>query len=310
VVVARALDAWWDEAGQPAVFPVVEAGAGPGTLARAVLAAGPRCAPALRYVLVERSAAQRELHAEHLALEPPGSAFASLPDPDDDNTRAVGPSPAGPILVSLPDLPRLPGPCVVLAIELLDNLPFGLLERTATGWAEVHVALDGDDLVEVPLPTPDDADGDAAVGARIPRQSAAGAWVADARALAGPEGRVVALDYASTTADLAQRPWTEWVRTYRGHARGGPPLEGLGTQDITCEVAVDQLPAPDATSSQADWLRTHGIDDLVAQGRAEWEERAAVGDLAAVRARSRVGEAAALLDERGLGGFRVLEWRG
>ena len=120
----------------------------------------------------------------------------------------------------------------------------------------------------------------------------------------------MALDYASTTADLARRPWTEWVRTYRGHARGGPPLEGLGTQDITCEVAVDQLPAPAATSSQADWLRAHGIDDLVAQGRAEWEERAAVGDLAAVRARSRVGEAAALLDEGGLGAFRVLEWRG
>ena len=173
--------------------------------------------------------------------------------------------------MSLPDLPRLPGPCVVLANELLDNLPFGLLERTADGWAEVHVGLDGDDLVEVPLPTADDGDVDAAVGARIPRQSAAAAWVADARALAGPGGRVVAFDYASTTAELAQRPWTEWVRTYRGHARGGPPLERLGAQDITCEVAVDQLPATAATSSQADWLRAHGIDDLVAEGRAEWE---------------------------------------
>jgi SAM-dependent MidA family methyltransferase len=310
VVVAGALDTWWDEAGRPAVFPVVEAGAGPGTLARAVLAAEPRCAAALRYVLVERSASQRDLHAEHLALEAPGAAFASLPEPDDDNPRAVGYPPTGPILVSLPELPRLPGPCVVLANELLDNLPFGLLERTAAGWAEVHVGLDGDDLVEVPLATTDDVAVDAAVGARVPRQSAAASWVADARELAGPGGRVVALDYASTTADLAQRPWTEWVRTYRGQARGGPPLEGLGAQDITCEVAVDQLPAPTAASSQADWLRAHGIDDLVAEGRAQWKEQAAVGDLAAVRARSRVGEAEALLDEGGLGGFRVLEWWG
>ena len=54
-VVARALDAWWDELGSPDPFVVVDAGAGVGTLARAVLAAGPACAAALRYVLVERS---------------------------------------------------------------------------------------------------------------------------------------------------------------------------------------------------------------------------------------------------------------
>src|SRR3954454_6667488 len=54
-VMARALDAWWREAGSPDTFVVVEAGAGVGTLARAVLAADPTCAPALRYVLVERS---------------------------------------------------------------------------------------------------------------------------------------------------------------------------------------------------------------------------------------------------------------
>ena len=118
------------------------------------------------------------------------------------------------------------------------------------------------------------------------------------------------LDYVSTTAELARRPWTDWVRTYRGHARGDGPLDGLGTQDITCEVAVDQLPTPHASASQVDWLRGLGIDDLVAEGRAQWEERAAVGDLAAVRARSRVGEAEALLDEHGLGGFHVLEWHG
>src|SRR5687768_8045326 len=42
-VVGRALDGWWTEAGRPDVFTVVEAGAGPGTLARSVLAAAPRC---------------------------------------------------------------------------------------------------------------------------------------------------------------------------------------------------------------------------------------------------------------------------
>jgi hypothetical protein len=55
-------------------------------------------------------------------------------------------------------------------------------------------------------------------------------------------------------------------------------------------------------------LRAWGIDEVVAEGRAEWDERAHVGDLAAMKARSRAGESAVLLDPAGLGGFRVLEW--
>ena len=74
------------------------------------------------------------------------------------------------------------------------------------------------------------------------------------------------------------------------------PLEDLGAQDVTCEVCVDQLAevaAPASDRSQADWLRAHGLDELVAEGRAIWQERAAIGDLAAVRARSRVNEGGA-----------------
>ncbi|HEX2575995.1 MAG TPA: SAM-dependent methyltransferase, partial [Aquihabitans sp.] len=61
-VVATALDRWWDELGRPDPYHVVEAGAGPGTLARAVLAAAPRCAGALRLVLVEEADVQWATH--------------------------------------------------------------------------------------------------------------------------------------------------------------------------------------------------------------------------------------------------------
>lgn len=304
-VVARAVDAWWAEAGNPTTFVVLEAGAGPGTLAASVLAAAPACARALRWVLVERSAPQRALQAERLRLEDSTAAFAWLDDPGDDAPAASPPS--GPIVVSRAELPRLPGSCIVLANELLDNLPFGLVERTATGWSEVHVGWDGHALVEVLVPTNADLP-DMPFGVRVPRQVAAARWVDDALALAGPGGRVVAIDYASTTRDLADRPVHEWLRTYRQHGRGAPPLEALGTQDITCEVAIDQLPEPTSNRSQAAWLRAHGIDDLVAEGRQIWTERASIGDLAAVRARSRITEADALLDPAGLGAFRVLEW--
>ena len=103
----------------------------------------------------------------------------------------------------------------------------------------------------------------------------------------------------------------EWVRTYRGHTRGRGYLDDLGAQDVTCEVATDQLAlvrSPMSDRAQADWLAAHGIGELVEEGRRIWSERAHIADLAALRARSRVSEAAALVDRAGLGGFRVLEW--
>lgn len=280
-VVARALDTWWHELGEPEPFTVVEAGAGPGTLARTVALAAPECTPVLRYVTVERSAAQRAQHPEGV------------------EARAA--------------LPEEPLTGVVLANELLDNLPFRLLERTSDGWAEVWV----DDGVEHLVPL-DDADvpavasahAPAPVGARIPVQEQAAAWLREALTLVG-RGRVVVLDYADTTASMAARPQQEWLRTYREHGRGGDPLESPGSQDVTVEVAVDQLAAvrpPDEHRSQADFLRAHGIEALVDEGRRLWEQRAHLGDLAAIRARSRITEAEALLDPAGLGAFRVLEW--
>jgi SAM-dependent MidA family methyltransferase len=316
-VLARALDAWWREMGSPDPYVVIEAGAGPGTLARSVLAAGPACARALRYVLVERSAAQRRLHAAAVRLEDPSLAFAPV---DHDDEEPVPGAPVGPICVSLEELPRVAGPAVVVANELLDNLPFGLAERRAGEWHEVRVdvAPVGGRLIErlVPVAPERSAVLDrlapaAGEGARIPVQDAARAWLRDALAAATPRGRVVAIDYATTTADLAARPPSEWLRTYRAHARGGGILDGLGAQDVTCEVAVDQLALvrpPSAEEAQAGWLRRWGIDSLVERARAEWTARAHVADLAALAARSRVTEAAALLDPAGLGAFRVLEW--
>jgi len=275
-VLARALDAWWDELGRPDPFTVVEAGAGRGALAAAVTAAGPVCARAMRYVAVERSAALRALHP---------AAVESRRD-----------MPAGPFVG------------VVLANELLDNLPFRLLERQPAGWAEVRV---GDELSEVLSPADDVPEAllapDAQSGARIPVQRAARAWVDEARSSV-QAGRVVVVDYADLTPALARRPWSEWVRTYRSHGQGAHPLAALGSQDVTCEVALDQLPPAAAHRSQADFLRAHGLDQLADDARRAWEERAHLGDLQAVRARSRVHEAAALTDPCGLGAFRVLEW--
>jgi len=310
-VLADAFDAWWRELGQPDPYVVVEAGGGPGTLARNVLDAAPTCAPALRYVLVERSEWLRDVQRSKLPMEPARQVLgpAIVTDPDEGPRPAPG---VGPLVTALAELPQRPFVGVVFANELLDNLPFDLLERTSMGWSEVRV---DDQLREALVPAANDLAlhaerlaPDTAVGNRIPVQRAAAAWLRSALAVVD-RGRIVAIDYASTTPDLARRPWTEWVRTYRGHAPGGYPLENLGEQDVTCEVAIDQLPVPDARRTQTDFLHAHGLQALVEAARAGWQERAHVGDLEALKQRSRVSEAAALTDPAGLGAFKVLEWK-
>lgn len=321
-VVGRALDGWWHRLGEPDPFVVVEAGAGRGALALAVLRAAPSCLPALRYVLVERSDPLRSMQGEHLDLEDPANAFGPVSE-GERGEPAEALKGRGPVVVSVPDLPGVTVTGVVMANELLDNLPFRLLERADGEWREVRVDLGsggglGAGLVETTVaahPTlagmADQLAPGAPPGARVPIQRAVAEWLRDARGVLR-RGAIVCWDYGDTTAGMAERPWQEWVRTYREHQRGSHPLEDLGLQDITCEVALDQLATvlgKPKVSRQQDWLAAHGMEELVEEGRRRWEESAAAPDLAAMEARSRVREAEALADPAGLGAHHVLEWK-
>jgi len=311
-VVGRALDRWWSELGRPDPFVLVEGGAGPGTLARSLHRAQPACSAALVHVLVERSAAQRGVHHQHLAShigEPtPGDLSRVLHEP-----RAG----RGPVAVSAADLPGDAVVGVVFANELLDNLAFDVVRRTpAGGVEEMRVAVGSDGSFEgvvVPRPPADPAEValvGVAPGVWVPFQHQAAEWVRRARASLHA-GRVVVVDYTATDAELSSDAALGWLRTYVGHGRGAHPLDAPGHQDITADVAVDQLlracPGGTATT-QARWLGEHGIGELVEEGRRRWAAGAHLGDLDAIRGRSRVGEAEALLDPDGLGAFGVLEW--
>ena len=281
-MVARAVLAEWRSRGEPAEFTVIEYGAGPGTLARAMMPALHAAGCAARYVAVEVSAAQRAQHPAGV------TSVASMPSTWEP---AVG---------------------VVIANELLDNLPFRLAVFDG-GWREAFVVTDAHgratEVLSAPFdPLPSVLPPDAPHGARAPLQHRAGQWVDEARRLL-LAGRVFAIDYCTArTADLAGEPWRAWLRTYRGHQRGEHYLSGPGTQDITAQVCIDQLPEPDAVRSQSQFLQRWGVDEMVAEGRAVWQRAVTNPDLAALRMRSRITEAEALLDPAGLGGFSVLEW--
>lgn len=319
-LIARSLDQWWEQLGRPDPYVVVDAGAGRGQLARDVLRAGPGCAPALRYVLVERSAALRRLQHEALPLEPPEDVLGpavKLGDDDDDPEPVPG---TGPIVTQTEELPAVGFTGVIVANELLDNLPFRIAERSPDGWSEVRVGLAGDAFEEVLVPADEELAEDAAellpgadVGDRIPVQSGVATWL-DGCARSLKRGYVAVLDYAGEADDLAARGEDSWLRTYRGHQRGRSPLEDPGSQDITADVALGTLRAVArhegfevvAELTQAEWLDRLGVDDLVEEGRAVWQERAAVGDIEALKGRSRINEAEVLIHPAGLGAHKVV----
>ena len=279
-VLTRAIDNVWNTLGQPDNFHIVEVGAGPGTLARSILAAQPKCLSQGEYIAVEISAAQRENHPEGV------HSVASMP-----HTIEHG---------------------VVIANELLDNLAFELWVFD-DGWRQSHIIEQGDGFAEVlkSVPVPKCLPARAPHGARAPVHIEAVTWLEQSLASLH-NGTLFVIDYCTPlTTEIAAMPWREWLRTYVGQNRGSHYLRDVGDQDITTQVCIDQLVAvrePDAVRSQSHFLQRWGIDDLVDEGKRIWTENAARPTLEAMKMRSRISESEALLDESGLGSFTVLEW--
>ncbi len=307
-LIARRLDEEWLALGSPKTFVVVEFGAGPGTLARSVAFAAPQCASALRYLMVERSAEQRAAHADHLEGWMGDLDAAGV----DSFVRGVGP---GPQFASSPIAPYgITG--VILANELLDNLAFDIVRHDGAGNFErldVRHAEDGLEFVVAPTEVPASLApvlSSAVAGEWMPLQEHAVQWLMAAVDRLD-RGTVIAIDYGAATDEIARRPDMGWLRTFVGQERAGHPLDAPGGCDITTDVAVDQLATevrPTVVTTQRQFLERLGIAELVDEGRQIWTEKASAPDVEALRARSRIGEAEALLESGGLGDFVVLEW--
>lgn len=295
-VVANAIDHWWADAGSPANFTVYDVGCGPGALLRSVR----RSRPERPWNLIGVDIAAAALTAE------PKSGNSSDPE-----------------IQVLAELPENIEGAVVLGNELLDNMPFRIVEKVANGLNEVFVEVVGQQgeftatEVLVPYsPTDDELSPSVAfdlpavaaelpIGTRLPLLNDAGRWVE--ATLARKPAHLCLFDYGTaTTAELAVRGG--WLRTYRQHERGSDPYDRPGSCDITTDVPADQLPNVSSVSTQAEFLQQWGIAELVAEGKAHWQANAHAPNVAALKMRSRISESEALLDSGGLGLWNVLHW--
>lgn len=212
-LVAAGIMELWDGLGRPEPFRLTEAGAGDGTLARQLLEA--LTDVPLTYTAVERSPGAR-------------AALAQI---------------TGVIVAEQAP----PHAHLVLAHELLDNLPFRRIRMTEGGPREIRIGLDGDRFVEVLAGASEDAgaraheepgeEAVAPVGAfAFIDQIAAGLAGGDAGGEAD-RGYALLIDYG------AEGHTGGPVHGYAGHRLVEDVLTDPGASDITSGVDFARLAA-------------------------------------------------------------------
>jgi len=281
-LVGAGLEELWVELGRPRPFAIVEVGAGDGTLARELLRGFARGGIDVAYTAVEVSAGARRALSTIAGVRGAGS----LPE--------VGPVEGG----------------AVLANELLDNLPFRRV-RLREVPVEIRVGLDGERLIEVETPCPDElaglvpplGPGDEAV---IPVGALA---FVDELADTLARGYALLIDYGATEGPGGA------VHGYRGHRVLADVLEEPGSADITAGVNLGLIARRAGERGLAHFAPVPQWSALVALGFEEWarSELARQTELLdtghgldAVRAWEGRGRARLLVDPGALGGLRWL----
>jgi hypothetical protein len=224
---AAVIDRWWRQAGSPDPYTVVEVGAGDGSRARKLLALGPECLTALRYVLVEDSPVARDAQTHSLAIEQPAFLLGPvIPEDPDDGEPAQPMRGVGPLVTSLLEVPVMGGYGAVVAVGWLGRLPSDRIEWSDGSWHEVRLKAENDELVEILVPL--DAERADRMDALVPRCSdrSDGARYA----LLEP-----AVDWLSRTVRVAEAGFLAVVDRWSPFTSPLPPGE------VSPSLALDQL---------------------------------------------------------------------
>lgn len=287
--IARFIEEERDRSGSEQ-FGIVELGAGTGSL----------LAPALSGIGFEPEPL--------IAVEVSAAARTSL-------ETAV---PGADVRSSVDDIGPFKG--VIIANELVDNLPMALAVRAGDDWRERWVGSDGVDVVWVDAPVRPEIEqwlgrwaGPVPDGGLVEVQLQAQSLVLTTFAkLLG--GAMVLIDYGDTAAGLAGRRGDGTLRTYQGHHLGPDPLHAPGETDITADVnfsaLVDVLVEVGAEVeliSQADFLNRFDLSERLVEMRTQELTAARQGEvMAQLQGRTMRTAGETLLHPRGLGDFRVL----
>lgn len=270
-LLAEAIRDLHEAMGRPDGFELIEAGAGDGTLLRALLPELADLDP--RVTAVERSAGARAA----LATIDGVAVRDTMPDAGD--------------------------PALILAHELLDNLPFRRFRSTGDGRREVYVGLVDDRLVEVlePVTGLETTDDDETV---VP--TGAASFVVEA--LAGPAPRaLLAIDYGSDRGSGGP------AHGYASHRIVEDLLASPGATDITAGVDFGFLSGAVTTQGLRAFPTVSQHDALIALGFEDWlntelERQQDLLDTGrgaeAVRTWGGRSHAVMLADPSGLGRFR------
>jgi SAM-dependent MidA family methyltransferase len=288
--LARFVGGERDRLGAPPGFAVIDAGAGSGSLLAPLLES---VGQGVQAFAVEASPAARAQLAAVVGDQRVLSALGEVPGP-------------------------LPG--VVIANELVDNLPMAIAVRTGDGWEERWVGESDGELMLVARPTRstvaawcDRFAAGTPPGGLVEVQLAAGHWVETALSVL-TAGTLVIIDYGGSAEELVPRRTQGTLRTYRAHHLGPDPLSEPGATDITADVNFSALAAVASDCGavvevlrQDDFLNALGLGDDISELRHLELQLARRGEeMARLRTRSERMDAETLLHPRGLGDFRVL----
>jgi len=244
-LIARQLEQMWHLLGEPTVFHVIEVGAGDGALARSIVRACRRMASGFAHALYYVAAD----YAPH-AFPAPGHAVASV-DGTEDRMPSVGQDAIAAVrrvrTEGLRGFRNVVG--CILSNELIDNFPVHRFAIQGGRAKEVFVTLEGGNLTEV-LDEPSSPRIEErlkglglsfAEGYRGEVNLAIEDWTGQI-SFALDRGFVLTIDYGQSAADLYASDNSQGTLIcYQRHAVKPDPYQGVGLQDITCQVDFTSL---------------------------------------------------------------------
>ena len=298
-LLAAQLRQMWEVLGRPALFTVLEPGAGSGVMARDIVEAAsadfPEFAQTLRYMVVDYAP-----------------------------SISGGQPPSGMELAASNRLPARNFVGCILTNELLDALPVHRFVVEGGVAREVYVHLDGDGFAEVlgEPTTPDAARLLSEIGPGLPDGfrgevcPAAARWIADA-ADALERGFLLTVDYGGTTEELrAPQRHGGTLRCHYHHVVTGNPYIRVGRQDMTAHVDFSLLQEAGEEAglerlgytTQREFLRNLGADlyPEALAGRSRPQPSFNSGALPRQEYLANRMAMQSLVEPEGLGGFRVL----